>query len=93
MAKIDFKHTPYGDLALISMKGCEDIASKVDYYLKNWREADENDTFNGKYYLNLGGSGAYPYTVILDENGVIQEIFVKALHYEDLKEAVENIKN
>ncbi len=25
-----------------------------------------------------------------DENGVIQEIFVKALHYEDLKEAVEN---
>lgn len=54
---------------------------------------DENDTFNGKYYLNLGGSGAYPYTVILDENGVIQEIFVKALHYEDLKEAIENIKN
>lgn len=53
---------------------------------------DENDTFNGKYYLNLGGSGTYPYTVIIDENGIIQEIFVKALHYEDLKEAVENIK-
>lgn len=52
---------------------------------------DETDTFNGKYYLNLGGSGAYPYTVILDENGVIQEIFVKALHYEDLKQSVENI--
>lgn len=54
---------------------------------------DENDTFNGKYYLNLGGSGAYPYTVIIDQNGVIQEIFVKALHYEDLKNAVENILN
>lgn len=54
---------------------------------------DENDTFNGKYYLNLGGSGAYPYTVLLDENGVIQEIFVKALHYEDLKAAVEKIQN
>jgi len=52
---------------------------------------DENDSFNGKYYLNLGGSGAYPYTVILDESGVIQEIFVKALHYEDLKQAVQNI--
>ena len=52
---------------------------------------DENDTFNGKYYLNLGGSGAYPYTVIIDENGIIQEIFVKALHYEDLKNAVDNI--
>lgn len=54
---------------------------------------DENDTFNGEYYLNLGGSGAYPYTVIIDEKGEIQEIFVKALHYEDLKQAVENILN
>ena len=52
---------------------------------------DETDTFNGEYYLNLGGSGTYPYTVIIDENGIIQEIFVKALHYEDLKAAVENI--
>lgn len=52
---------------------------------------DENDSFNGKYYLNLGGSGAYPYTVIIDKNGVIQEIFVKALHYKDLKTVVENI--
>ena len=50
---------------------------------------DENDTFNGKYYLNLGGSGAYPYTIIIDENGRIQEIFVKSLHYEELKNAVE----
>ena len=52
---------------------------------------DDNDTFNGKYYLNLGGSGAYPYTVIIDEKGEIQEIFVKALHYEDLKQAIDNI--
>ncbi len=51
----------------------------------------ETDTFNGEYYLNLGGSGAYPYTVIIDENGIIQEIFVKALHYEDLKTAVDKI--
>ena len=52
---------------------------------------DENDAFNGKYYLNLGGSGAYPYTVVIDENGVIQEIFVTSLHYEDLKSTVEMI--
>lgn len=54
---------------------------------------DENDNFNGQYYLNLGGSGTYPYTVIIDENGVIQQIFVKALHYEDLKQAVDSILN
>ena len=57
MAKIDFKHTPYGDLALISMKGCEDIASKVDYYLKNWREADENDTFIVQPHCPRFGTG------------------------------------
>lgn len=45
MASIDFKHTPYGDLALISMRGCEDIASKADYYLKQWRNIPEDESF------------------------------------------------
>ena len=45
MASVDFKHTPHGDLAIISMRGCEDISAKVDYYLKQWRNADEDETF------------------------------------------------
>ena len=45
MASIDFKHTPYGDLALISMRGCEDIAAKADYYLKQWRNIPEDESF------------------------------------------------
>ena len=45
MASIDFKHTPYGDLAIVSMRGCEDIAAKVDYYLKSWRDIDEEHSF------------------------------------------------
>ncbi|MBR6902411.1 MAG: ribose-phosphate pyrophosphokinase [Clostridia bacterium] len=45
MSNVDFKHTPYGDLAIVSMKGCEDIASKVDYYLKQWRDIPEDETF------------------------------------------------
>ncbi len=45
MATIDFKHTAYGDLAIVSMRGCEDIASKVDYYLKQFREAPEDATY------------------------------------------------
>ncbi len=40
------------------------------------------------YYSTLGGRGTYPYTVILDENGVITDIFLSSLEYEDLKEAV-----
>ena len=45
MASIDFKHTPYGDLAIMSMRGCEDISAKVDYYLKQWREIPEDESF------------------------------------------------
>ncbi len=39
------KHMPYGDLAIISMRGCEEISSKVDYYLKQWRGMPEDSTF------------------------------------------------
>ncbi len=45
MATITFKHTPFGDLALVSMRGCEDISEKVDYYLTQWRETPEGYSF------------------------------------------------
>ena len=45
MASVNFTHAPFGDLALISMRGCEDIASQVDYYLKDWRNIDEEQSF------------------------------------------------
>ncbi len=45
------------------------------------------------YYTMLGGRGTYPYTVILDESGIITKVFVSSLHYEDLKSAVEEILN
>ena len=43
----------------------------------------------GGYYSSLGGRGTFPYTVVLDENGIIRDIFVAALEYEDLQQAVE----
>ena len=45
MATIAFKHTPFGDLALISMRGCEGISEKVDFYLKQWRETPDDYSF------------------------------------------------
>lgn len=48
------------------------------------------DIENEGYYTMLGGRGTYPYTVILDEEGTIINIFFSALEYEDLKEAVES---
>ncbi len=50
---------------------------------------DSGEGFNGDYYAALGGRGTYPYTVVLDETGVITEIFVSSLTYDDLKTAVE----
>ncbi|MBE6959114.1 MAG: 4Fe-4S binding protein [Ruminococcaceae bacterium] len=52
---------------------------------------DNGQLPNEEYYLALGGRGAYPYTIVLDENGIITEIFFSSVHYEDLKNAIENI--
>ncbi len=51
---------------------------------------DSGEGFNGDYYTALGGRGAYPYTIVLDETGVITEVFVSSLTYEELKAAIEN---
>ncbi len=43
------------------------------------------------YYTTLGGRGTYPYTLVLDENGVITRIFFDSVTYEELKDAVEEL--
>jgi len=48
------------------------------------------DTAGEGYYTQLGGRGTYPYTVVLDENGIIIEKILSALTYEDLERIVEN---
>ncbi len=53
---------------------------------------DGGDTFTGEYYTALGGRGTYPYTVILDETGVIQKIFVSSVTYEDLKTVIDSLR-
>ena len=50
------------------------------------------DTAEG-YYTTLGGRGTYPYTLVLDENGIITKIFFSSVTYEDLKTAVEDALN
>ena len=66
-------------------------------YIKNhYPETDiifAIDLINEEYYSSLGGRGTYPYTVVIDQNGIIRKIFFEALEYEDLKNAVEEIKS
>ena len=54
---------------------------------------DDGEGFYGTFYTALGGRDTYPYTVVLDENGVILKIFVNALEYEDLEKVVEEQLN
>lgn len=53
---------------------------------------DEMGLYGG-YYLSLGGRDAYPYTVIIDENGIIIANFVSSVEYEELKEVIEQQLN
>lgn len=53
---------------------------------------DGGEGFTGEYYTALGGRGTYPYTVVLDEDGIIVKIFVSSVTYDDLRSAVEACK-
>jgi thiol-disulfide isomerase/thioredoxin/ferredoxin len=52
-----------------------------------------DQTGTSGYYTTLGGRGTYPYTVVLDENGLISKIFVSSVTYDMLKTAVEEALN
>ena len=39
------KERYFGDLSVIGMKGCEEFAAQVDYYLKEWRRHGGEETF------------------------------------------------
>lgn len=66
------------------------FASSDMIFLKDYPK-DKNDPYSTDMYYNLlGGAGYYPYTVILDENGLIVYKKVGAMTYEELVEAIES---
>jgi len=67
-----------------------------EFISKNYNSSNiifASDVENEGYCKVLGGGESYPYTIILDENGVILYKIVSALEYEDLKEYVETQLN
>lgn len=71
-------------------------ATESGYLAEHYAESDiifATDIEGEGYYTLLGGRDTYPYTVILDENGVVLHKIVSALEYEDLKEYVEDVLN
>ena len=48
----------YGKLTVICMKGCEELADKIDFYLKRFRgEFEEEETYIAKIKCPRFGSG------------------------------------
>jgi len=39
------KESMYGELSVIGMRGCNQFVNQVDYYLKEWRSHDTDETF------------------------------------------------
>ena len=90
----------YGDqVAVIAIHSAGVKDTATDYIAQNYPdsklifswETENVDGISGPYYLQLGGLSSYPYTLILDENGVISKIFYSSVHYEDLKDAVDTL--
>ena len=51
------KESLYGELSVIGMRGCEDFASQVDFYLQEWRRHDNDGTFLVESSCPRFGSG------------------------------------
>ena len=86
----------YGDqVSVIAIHSAVSRETAPDYISKHYPDSpllfswDGGEGFNGEYYTSLGGRGTYPYTLVLDENGIITDIFYASVTYEDLKTAVE----
>ncbi|MBR2354081.1 MAG: ribose-phosphate pyrophosphokinase [Clostridia bacterium] len=51
------KETQNGELSVIGMRGCEEFAAQVDYYLKEWRRHGGEDSFIVKADCPRFGTG------------------------------------
>ncbi len=83
----------YDDVSVIAIHSDMKKETASDYIKKYY--PDSKITFaidSDKYYTRLGGRSTYPYTVILDENGIVVKITIGSLTYDELKEAVDGIK-
>ncbi|MBO5287217.1 MAG: 4Fe-4S binding protein [Clostridia bacterium] len=58
-----------------------DMVFAKDYFIEN--------SYDEQYFKMMGGGSNYPITIILDENGIIVNSFLRDVHYDELKEAIE----
>ena len=87
----------YDDVTVVAIHSAASRETAPAYIAEHYPDTrmlfsyDGGEGFTGEYYTALGGRGTYPYTVVLDEGGIIQKIFFSSVTYEDLKQAVDAI--
>ena len=79
------KDSLYGELSVIGMKGCEDFANQVDFYLKEWRRHDTEGTFLVNASCPRFGSGEAKGTIHQSLRGndvyIIADVFNHGVTY------------
>lgn len=87
----------YADtVTVIAIHSVEGQKKMPNFLKKNYTDSpivfswEQSEDFNGEYYRMLGGEGYYPYTVVLDADGIITETKVGAMSYEEMQALVEN---
>lgn len=81
----------YSDtLTVIAVHSLEGYKKMPAYIGENYADSaivfswETTGTYNGDYYLQLGGGEGYPYTVVLNAKGVITETKVGMMSYEEM---------
>ncbi len=79
-------------IAIHAAFGEEYMQSYITQYHPNSSIVFASDTlsngFNGDFYITMGDVGYYPYSLLLDENGMIVKIFEGGQSYQDMESAI-----
>ena len=82
---VKMKESLYGELSVIGMRGCEDFANQVDYYLKDWRRHHNDGTFLVDASCPRFGSGEAKGTIHQSLRGndvyIIADVFNHGVTY------------
>ena len=86
----------YGDqVEILAVHSYEEYNSDIPAFIaQSFPDADFTfcrDTEGEAYFHILGGSQAWPVTVVLDENGVIVSSIMGSTTYDELKSIIDNI--
>ena len=66
---------------------------KDSYMLFGYDIPYEDDDSYDHFFTMFGGGDSYPMTVIIDEEGVIVEVILDVVHYDELKAIVDRVLN